>query len=254
MHIVTELDTSSGAMFAKNQYNTEFRELVAFFDVDDASRYITGDRTEFIGRNGSLQKPDALSRAKLSGKTGASMDPCAAIQISCDLAVGQERDAIFRLGIGENAYEASITLRQYRGLNAASKVLEEVQQYWNKTLGAVQVETPDPALNILTNGWILYQTIACRLWARSGFYQSGGAFGFRDQLQDVMAVIHTEPVLARNQILLCAAHQFREGDVQHWWHPPSGRGVRTRCSDDFLWLPFVTSRYVLSTGDTGIAG
>lgn len=252
MHIVTELDTSSGALFAKNQYNTEFREQVAFFDVDDASRYITGDRTEFIGRNGSLQKPDAMHRSKLSGKTGASMDPCAAIQISCDLAIGQEKDAIFRLGIGENAYEASITLRQFRGLNAANKVLEDVHQYWKKTLGALQVETPDTSVNVLTNGWILYQTIACRLWARSGFYQSGGAFGFRDQLQDVMAVIHTEPVLTRNQIVLCASRQFKEGDVQHWWHPPSGRGVRTRCSDDFLWLPFVTSRYVLSTGDTGI--
>jgi cyclic beta-1,2-glucan synthetase len=252
MHIITELDTSSGALFAKNQYNTEFREQVAFFDVDDASRHITGDRTEFIGRNGSLKKPDAMYRSKLSGKTGASMDPCAAIQISCDLAAGQERDVIFRLGVGKNAYEASITLRQFRGLNAANKVLEEVHQYWKKTLGALQVETPDASLNILTNGWILYQTIACRLWARSGFYQSGGAFGFRDQLQDVMAVMHTKPSLARQQIVLCASRQFREGDVQHWWHPPSGRGVRTRCSDDFLWLPFVTSRYVISTGDTGI--
>ncbi|MBC7828946.1 MAG: cyclic beta 1-2 glucan synthetase [Chitinophagaceae bacterium] len=252
MHIVTELDTSSGALFAKNQYNSEFNEHVAFFDVDDASRYLTGDRTEFIGRNGSLKKPDAMFRSKLSGRTGAALDPCAAIQISCDLAIGQERDAIFRLGTGINAYEASITLRQFRGLNAANKVLEEVHEYWEKTLGALQVETPNQALNILTNGWLVYQTLACRLWARSGFYQSGGAFGFRDQLQDVIAIIHTEPALARAQILLGASRQFKEGDVQHWWHPPSGRGVRTRCSDDFLWLPFVTSRYVLTTGDTGI--
>jgi len=252
MHIVTELDTSSGALFAKNQYNTEFSEQVSFFDVDDSSRYLTGDRTEFIGRNGSLRKPDAMYRSKLSGKTGASMDPCAAIQVTCDLAIDQERDVIFRLGTGKNAYEASITLRQFRGLNAANKVLEEVHQYWKKTLGTLQVDTPNAALNILTNGWLLYQTIACRLWARSGFYQSGGAFGFRDQLQDVMAVIQTEPALARAQIILCASRQFKEGDVQHWWHPPTGRGVRTRCSDDFLWLPFVTSRYILSTGDTGI--
>ena len=252
MHIVTELDTSSGALFAKNLYNTEFREEVAFYDVDDARRYITADRAEFVGRNGSLKNPEAMSRAKLSGKTGASLDPCGAIQISCDLETGQERDAIFRLGIGKNSYEASILLRQYRGLSAANKVLDDVHQYWKKTLGALQVETPDANLNVLANGWLLYQTIACRLWARSGFYQSGGAFGFRDQLQDVMAVMHTEPVLARNQIVLCASRQFREGDVQHWWHPPSGRGVRTRCSDDFLWLPFVTSRYVATTGDTGI--
>ena len=252
MHIVTELDSSTGALIAKNPYNSTFNERVVFFDVDDIERSITGDRTEFIGRNGSLQKPDALSRIKLSGKTGAAMDPCAALQVNFELANNQEKVVVFRLGSGRNVQDASNLVRQFRGLLAANDALEKVHQYWTKALGTIQIETPDQSLNILTNGWLLYQTIACRLWARSGFYQSGGAFGFRDQLQDVMAVIHSEPGLVREQILLCASRQFREGDVQHWWHPPTGRGVRTRCSDDFLWLPFVTGKYVLSSGDTDV--
>ena len=252
MHVVTKVDANSGALFARNSYNTEFADRVAFFDADDELRTFTGNRTEFIGRNGTLRDPAAMHRLRLSGRTGAALDPCAAIQVKFELADGQERDIIFRLGSGRDTDDAVKLVRRFRGSSAARKTLEEVWKYWNHTLGAVQVETPDQSLNILTNGWLMYQAIACRLWARSGYYQSGGAFGFRDQLQDVMALIHADPGLVREHILLCAAHQFKEGDVQHWWHPPSGRGVRTRCSDDFLWLPLAVSRYVLSTGDTGI--
>ena len=254
MHVTTEVDPYSGAIYARNRYNTEFPDRVAFFDVDDTSRTITCDRAEFIGRNGSLEHPAAMMRAHLSGRLGSGLDPCAAIQVGLDLADGQQREITFRLGVGgmPGGDDAHQLVHRLRGADAARRTLEAIWHYWNHTLGAVQVETPDQSLNVLANGWLLYQTLACRLWARSGYYQSGGAFGFRDQLQDAMAVVHCEPRLLRTQLLLCAGRQFQEGDVQHWWHPPSGRGVRTHCSDDYLWLPLAACRYVLSTGDTGV--
>jgi cellobiose phosphorylase len=252
MHVITEIDPNSGALFARNPYNAEFSDRVAFFDTDDPTRTVSADRTEFLGRNGTLRNPAAMSRTRLYGKVGAALDPCAAIQVAFELADGQEREIIFRLGIGRDADDAGNLVNRFRGSSAARGALDVVWQHWTHTLGAVNVETPDPSLNVLANGWLLYQTLACRLWARSATYQSGGAFGFRDQLQDVMALIHARPHLVREHLLLCASRQFPEGDVQHWWHPPTGWGVRTRCSDDYLWLPLTTCRYVLCTGDTGI--
>jgi cellobiose phosphorylase len=250
-HIITGVDRS-GALLAGNRYNTEFTGRTAFFDVDDASRSVSGDRAEFIGRNGTLRYPAAMGQARLSGRVGAALDPCGALQVPFDLADGQQREVVFTLGAGRDAEEAVRLVHRFRGALAAQAALEAVRQYWNHALGSIQVETPDPSLNVLANGWLLYQTIGCRLRARSGFYQSAGAFGFRDQLQDVMAVVHADPGLVREHLLLCASRQFREGDVQHWWHPPSGRGVRTHCSDDYLWLPLAACRYVTTTGDTGV--
>ncbi len=252
MHVTTEVNAQNGALYARNPYNTEFAERVAFLDVDEPAHSLTGDRTEFIGRNGALTKPAAMGRARLSGKVGPALDPCGAFQVNVDLAEGQQRDIVFRLGVGGNLHEADLLVQRFRGDLAARGALEAVWQHWNHTLGAVQVETPDLSLDILANGWLVYQTLACRLWARSGYYQSGGAFGFRDQLQDVMALIHAQPRLVRQHVVLCASHQFVEGDVQHWWHPPMGRGVRTRCSDDYLWLPLAVCRYVTVTADTGV--
>jgi len=252
MHVVTEIDAASGALFASNAYNAEFPGRVAFFDVDDLSRTLSGDRSEFLGRNGTLAAPDALSRARLSGRLGAALDPCGAIQVPFELADGEQRQIIFRLGAERDPGRARALAQRLRQPGSARAALEKVQQYWRHTLGAVQIETPDPALNVMANGWLVYQTLASRLWARSGYYQSGGAFGFRDQLQDAMALLHTEPRLLREHLLRCAARQYPEGDVQHWWHPPSGRGVRTRCSDDYLWLPLAACRYLQATSDHAV--
>ncbi len=253
MHVLSEQDSKTGALLFRNRYNSAFSERVSFFKVDGGYNFsYTADRAEFIGRNRNLANPQSLYRKKLSGRTGAGMDPCAALHVKFDLLDGAEKEIIFQLGNGTNTHEANLLIQKFSSKEIITQSLREVKEYWSEVVNSVQVKTPDQSLNILANGWLVYQTLACRMFARSGFYQSGGAFGFRDQLQDVLALLHTQPELAKEQILLSASRQFTEGDVQHWWHPPEGRGVRTRCSDDLLWLPFAVARYTAVTGDTEI--
>lgn len=252
MHIVIEKDAGSGALFARNPYSRHRPGRVFFAQASEGRQTVTGNRAEFIGRNGSLADPAAMRRMRLSGRTGAGLDPCAAIQSQLELADGQERDLVFVMGAADDKSEAQQMVQRFGGPAGARRVLEAVWAHWNHVLGAVYLETPDRALNVLANGWLVYQILSCRVWGRSGYYQSGGAYGFRDQLQDTMALIHTTPWVAREHLLRCAERQFREGDVQHWWHPPGGQGVRTHSSDDYLWLPYATCRYVMATGDTGV--
>jgi cellobiose phosphorylase len=252
MHIITEVDPKSGAMFAYNHYNKEFQDRVVFFDVSEAARFVSGDRNEFLGRNGTMAAPAALQRDRLSGKTGAGLDPCGCMQVMFELNDGDEKEVIFTMGSGKSPDGARSILQRFSSASLVHRELENVWEYWKRSLGVIYVETPDDSVNFLVNGWLQYQTISCRLWGRSGYYQSGGAYGFRDQLQDAMSLTHSHPEMIRELLLSFASHQFTEGDVQHWWHPPSGKGTRTSCSDDYLWLPLVTCLYIEEIGDTGI--
>jgi cyclic beta-1,2-glucan synthetase len=251
-YVVTDVDPESGTLLAWNSFNTDYGHQVAFADVNLRPCSVTGDRTEFLGRNGSAASPAALGRLHLSGHVGARLDPCAAVQVKFDLRPGEEKEIIFVLGAAEGHSEAVRLARHYRQTENVARALEAVSEQWDTIHGAVQVRTPDSALDLLLNRWLLYQVLSCRVWARTGLYQSSGAYGFRDQLQDVMALVYGLPREARAHILRAASRQFLEGDVQHWWHPPRGRGVRTRISDDFLWLPFVVAHYVRTTGDKAI--
>jgi cyclic beta-1,2-glucan synthetase len=251
-HIVTEMDPQTGAMFAQNPWSNDFGERVAFADLNGRQTAWTGDRTEFIGRDGALDHPLGLAHGTvLSSRVGAGLDPCCALQAPVKLSAIGTMEIVFFLGQAATRAEAQELIVKYRNadLNA---VFADVTKQWDDLLGAVQVKTPDRAMDILLNRWLPYQALSCRVWARTGFYQASGAYGFRDQLQDVMALCVSRPDIARAQVLRAAGRQFAEGDVQHWWLPESGRGIRTRVSDDRGWLAYVTSHYVSVTGDVAI--
>ncbi len=250
--IVTGLCGETGAILARNAWTVDFPGRVAFLDLRGKQTAWTGDRAEILGRNGTLDHPAALERGRpLSGRVGTGLDPCGALQQTLVLEPEEETEVVVLLGQGENEAEARALVARYRTADLDG-VLRAVTTLWDDLLGAVEVRTPDRSLDLMLNRWLLYQTLACRVWARAGFYQAGGAFGFRDQLQDVMALTVAARDIARAQLLRAASRQFLEGDVQHWWHPPSGRGVRTRISDDLVWLPYAAAHYVAVTGDGSV--
>ncbi len=252
MHVATNWDLESQSLFARNPYEVEFGHRVTFAASSPPPDSFTGDRASFIGRNRSVRDPAAMEHEKLNGETGAGLDPCAALQLTIEIEPGEAKEVIFVLGQAADKIEARSLVQRFRDFGNVEAAFHETVRWWNDLLDTVQVETPEHSANLLLNRWLLYQTLSCRVWGRSALYQSSGAFGFRDQLQDVMALVHAAPQIAREQILRAASRQFVEGDVQHWWHPETGAGVRTRISDDLLWLPFVTAHYVRTTGDETI--
>ena len=250
--VIPEFDDASQALLARNPWHPDFAGRVAFAAASKRLHGLTADRSEFLGRLGGLAQPAALGRIGLSSTVQAGLDPCAALQLHIDLPPGGSEEVWFLLGQGADRAEAVALATRFQDSAQVEQAWQAVNDFWDNLLGAVQVHTPDPAMDLLLNRWLLYQSLSCRIWGRSAFYQSSGAIGFRDQLQDVMALVHAAPELARRHILTAAGRQFEAGDVLHWWHPPSGRGVRTRCSDDLLWLPFVTAHYIDATGDETI--
>ena len=251
-HVCARFDRDAQTILATNPWSMEFAGRAAFLTANRPAHGFTTDREEFLGRHGELARPAALSRWGLSGTEVAGGDACAAYQVHLDLPAGKTIEIVFALGEAENETAASELAREWRSTDRIAREVTANEVYWDELLGAIEVKTPDHALDLMVNRWLLYQSLSSRILARSGFYQASGAFGFRDQLQDVLAFLHADPDRARAHILECAAHQFEEGDVLHWWHPPLGRGVRTRCSDDLLWLPYAVAHYVHSTGDTSI--
>ncbi len=250
--VVSELDRENACLLATCDWNAEFSGRVAFVAAKNKPHGVTADRAEFLGARGDYALPEALERWGLSGRVDLGEDPCAALQVHLDLAPGEQIETHFLLGQAASREAALELVSHFRDSRVVDAAWRALGTYWDDMLGAVRVKTPEPAMDLLLNRWLLYQTLSARVFGRTGFYQSSGAFGFRDQLQDVLALLHTAPALARAHILEAASHQFEEGDVLHWWHPPSGRGVRTRCSDDMAWLPYVTAEYVAATGDASI--
>ena len=251
-YVITSMEPKTGALLARNPWSADYPSQVAFMDMQGLQERFTGDRSEFLGRHGSLAEPAALLGLELlSNRVGAGLDPCGALQTSIELAPDASIDISLFLGVEQSEAGAALLIERYRSADLEA-VFKQVTDFWDRTLSIVQIKTPDRSMDFLLNGWLLYQTLACRVWARSGFYQSSGAFGFRDQLQDVMALCVAAPAIAREHILRSAARQFAAGDVQHWWLPTTGQGIKTRISDNRIWLAYVVARYLEVTEDVAV--
>ena len=252
MHVVTSWDTQSSTLLARNSYNSPFPNRIAFASATPKPQSFTADRMMFLGRNGSPINPFALRRKTLLDKVGAGLDSCASLQVPLELAPGETVEVSFMLGEAENLDQVRSIVADFRAKGSADKALAQTRKWWDDLESTLQVEVPDKSVGFLLNRWLPYQILSCRIWARSAFYQSGGAWGFRDQMQDSLALLTLYPKAAHDQILRCCAHQFEEGDVQHWWHPPGDAGVRTLITDDLLFLPYGVAQYVQVTGDQAI--
>ncbi|QAY65224.1 GH36-type glycosyl hydrolase domain-containing protein [Paenibacillus protaetiae] len=255
-YIVSEWDEETGTLLARNSYQETFRDGTAFLHVlaDEPQPRLsyTANRHEFIGRGSSIARPSGMEADELSGATGAYADSCGAVRLKVNVAPGETRKVAVLLGASGSSEQALALVRKYGSIAGCEQALAEMRSFWDETLGQIQVATPSKELDLMLNGWLLYQALSCRIWARTGFYQAGGAYGFRDQLQDSLSLLHARPELTRKQIVLHASHQYEEGDVQHWWHEETERGIRTKYSDDLLWLPYAVARYIKHTGDSSV--
>lgn len=250
--VLTEFSTTHNAILARNPYNSEFSQAMAFLGSTREPTGLTTDRAEFLGVCGDMRRPAALERMGLINRLETSNDPCAALQTLLWVGPGETKEVTFLLGEARDREDANDLLKQYRSIQAVEKAWRALHAFWERRLNAIEVHTPEFAMDLMLNRWLLYQALACRIWGRTALYQSSGAFGFRDQLQDVLSTLHCDPAITRRHILDAACRQFETGDVLHWWHPPSGRGVRTRCSDDLLWLPYAVACYIEAGGDFAI--
>ncbi|PJI07746.1 MULTISPECIES: GH36-type glycosyl hydrolase domain-containing protein [Clostridium] len=252
-YISTYLDMNSKVIYARNPYSTSFGNLYAFLKIYGGyDESFTGSRKEFIGKENNIHGPAAIKKIRLSNEVGSGIEACMAENVKINLNPGEEKEIVIMLGEEKSLIELKNLTDKYSSVQNAENELSKTKEYWRSMLTSIAVKTPDDSMNIMMNGWLMYQLVSCRLWARTAFYQSGGAYGFRDQLQDTMPLSFVKPEMTRKQILISASRQFLEGDVQHWWHPVVNSGIRTRFSDDLLWLPYVTLDYIRNTGDYSI--